>query len=89
MIVSYAHGQSIEVHRYSRRDIRDTFRDVGARSRYEIAQAIAAEVHAFRHRVPPRRKAWKAEDERMKLFEAVSLVMTYYHRDATVQAQEG
>lgn len=78
LIVNYAIGQSVDVHRYSRTDIRACFRGVGARTRYEIAQAIAAQIHAFGLKLPPVRKIWKREDERMSLFDAASLAMTHY-----------
>jgi hypothetical protein len=82
-IASYAEGQAIEVCTYSRKIIRERFKDVGAVTRYEIAQAIAAQVHAFGHRLPPVRKIWKSEDARMSLFDAASLVMTFYCRGAS------
>ncbi len=82
LIVGHAEGQSIDVCRYTRRQVRECFRDVGAKSRYEIAQAIASRVHAFAHRVPPVRKVWKSEDERMCLFDAAALVMTFYQLGA-------
>ena len=78
LIASHAEGQSIEVHRYRRREIQECFKPVGAVTRYEIAQAIASQVHAFGHRLPPKRNIWDAEDVRMSLFDAASLVMTFY-----------
>lgn len=81
LIMSYAVGQAIEVHSYSRKHIRECFKSVGAVTRYEIAQAIASQVHALRHRLPPVREIWQSEDARMGLFDAASLVMTFYHRD--------
>ena len=73
-----AQSESIEVHRYTREDIRECFKAAGASTRYEIAQAIASQVHAFGHRLPPVRKIWKSEDARMGLFDAASLVMTFF-----------
>jgi hypothetical protein len=78
MIATYAAGQAIDCHRYARTDIRLCFQHSGAVTRYEIAQAIAGHVTAFSHRVPPVRKLWQSEDERMGLFDAASLVMTYF-----------
>jgi hypothetical protein len=78
LIASHAEGQAIEVHRYSRKDIRKCFKETGAVTRYEIAQAIASQIHALGHRLPPVRKIWKSEDARMGLFDAASLVMTFY-----------
>lgn len=78
LIEIYAQAEALEVHRYTREDIRECFKEAGASTRYEIAQAIASQVHAFGHRLPPVRKIWKSEDARMGLFDAASLVMTFY-----------
>jgi hypothetical protein len=88
LIASHADGQAIEVRSYSRKNIRECFKAIGALTRYEIAQAIASQVHAFGHQLPPVRKIWMSEDARMSLFDAASLVMTFYcrsgeHPDAT------
>lgn len=80
LIANHATGQSIEVHSYSRATIRECFKDVGAVTKYEIAQAIAARVAAFGHRLPRLRKDWMSEDVRMGLFDAASLAMTFYCR---------
>lgn len=80
LIANYAVGEAIEVHTYTRASVRECFKAVGAVTRYEIAQAIASQVAAFGHRLPPLRKPWMSEDVRMGLFDAASLVMTYYSR---------
>lgn len=78
LIAGHAEAQAIEVHRYRRKEIQECFKVVGAVTRYEIAQSIASQVHAFGHRLPPVRKIWNSEDARMSLFDAASLVMTFY-----------
>jgi hypothetical protein len=80
LIAHDATSQGIEVHSFARAAIRECFQGVGAVTRYEIAQAIAAQVTAFGHKLPPLRKAWMSEDVRMGLFDAASLIMTYYCR---------
>jgi Holliday junction resolvasome RuvABC endonuclease subunit len=81
LITNYASGQAVEIHSFSRRQIRKCFQNVGAATRYEIAQSIAARVDAFGHRLPPVRKIWMSEPSRMALFDAASIAMTYYCRD--------
>src|SRR5579863_7883994 len=78
LLVNYAEGQSVEIRRYSRESIEEAFKPVGARSRYEIAQAIAARIGAFENKLPPVRRGWQPEDPRMALFDAVSLALTQY-----------
>ena len=74
----YAHSQAIDLYRYSRQQIRACFAGVGAQTRYEIARAIAAQVHAFEHQLPQPKRLWESEDPRMHVFDAASLIMTYY-----------
>ena len=78
LLANYTDGESIELCRYTRAHIRECFAGVGAVTRYEIAQAIAAQVHAFGHRLPRVRRIWDPEDPRMYLFDAAALVMTHY-----------
>ena len=78
MILTCAAGQNTEAHRYTREDVRACFRESGAITRYEIAQAIAAHVPAMSHRLPPMKKLWESEDGRMGLFDAASLALTYF-----------
>lgn len=89
LIASYGEGQSIEVHWINRQDIRECFKAVGAVTRYEIAQAIASQIHAFGHRLPPVRQIWMTEDARMGLFDAASLVMTHYCQAGECVNQSG
>lgn len=78
MIASYAASQTIDCYRYTREEIRACFRNAGAVTRYEIAQAIAAHIPALSHRLPPMKKLWQSEDGRMCLFDAASLALTYF-----------
>ncbi|MDR3500678.1 MAG: hypothetical protein P4L72_15800 [Parvibaculum sp.] len=88
LIAGYAEGQAIEVRSYSRTHIRECFAEAGAVTRHEIASAIAARVHALKTQLPPARKPWMNEDTRMHLFDAVSLVMTFYCKDGRSAVDE-
>jgi len=72
----------IPVIRYTRKDIRACFVSVGATTKYEIAKAIAIQIPAFTHRLPPIRKIWMSEDPRQSLFDAAALGIAYYGRQA-------
>lgn len=78
LIAAYAAAQAIGVVRYTRDDVRATFAPAGAVTRYEIAQLIAGQVHAFSFRLPPVRKLWMSEDRRMALFDASALAITHF-----------
>ena len=77
-IVALAKKKGIRVLRYSRDEIRSCFAYYGARTKDEIARAIAKLLPEFAPRVPPMRKVWQSEDHRMGLFDALALTTTYY-----------
>lgn len=78
LVANHARGAGVRVVPYTRAQTFACFKDVGAITRYQIAQAIAAQIDAFAHRVPPPRKMWNAEDVRMYLFDAIALALTHY-----------
>ena len=63
---------------YSRAQIRDCFAFFGAKNKYDIASLIAQEFPQLASRCPPERKPWMSEDYRIAMFDAVSLVITYF-----------
>jgi hypothetical protein len=88
-IAKLAGEKHIKVRRYSRTDIRTCFAFYGARNKDEIARAIAKQLPEFTPRVPPMRKLWMSEDYRMGLFDALSLMFTYYAKEHLRPAQRG
>ena len=77
-IASLAVDRGISVAIYSRSDVQAAFAPVGARTRDEIAAAVARHMDALRHRIPTvRDKPWHCEDPRMALFSATALVLTH------------
>ena len=78
MLRHLASIEEIDVHRFTRADIRACFASVGAVTKYEIAKAIATQIPAFAHRLPRVRKLWMSEDPRQGLFDAAALGLTYY-----------
>jgi hypothetical protein len=81
-IVTLVNDRSIEFAIYTRKDVELSFASGGARTRYEIAEAIARHVPALAPRLPRKRKAWAQEDRRMALFNAAALVFTHYRYQA-------
>jgi hypothetical protein len=77
-ILHLAKTNVIDVHRYSRESIKQTFNLVGATTKYEVAQAIARQIPAFAIRLPRYRKPWMSQDMRQGLFDAAALVIHYY-----------
>jgi Holliday junction resolvasome RuvABC endonuclease subunit len=73
-----AECEGVEVCRYDRKAIRAAFASVGAKTKAEIAHAIASAIPAFAHRLPPIRKLWMSEDPRQMLFDAAALAVTHF-----------
>ena len=69
--------RGVETVVYHRAQVREAFAETGARTRREIAEAVAGHLEAFRHRLPPPRKPWDSEDAREALFAAAALALTY------------
>jgi hypothetical protein len=78
-VVSLATDRGADVAVFTRSDIQSCFATVGARTRDEIANAVAQHVPALEPRLPKRRGAGDSEDKRLSLFCAGALVLTYYH----------
>lgn len=74
-----ADDRGVETVVYSRAEIREAFAEVGARTRREIAEAVARHVEAFRHRLPRPRRPWESEDARGALFAAAAVALTHRH----------
>jgi hypothetical protein len=77
-VKALAKRRRIQVHDYSRADIRQCFSRYGATNKDEIARAIGEIVPDFQHLVPPMRRYWENEQYVMSVFDAISLVITFY-----------
>lgn len=82
-VATMAASRGINVHVYPLGDVKACFASVGARTRQEIAEAVARHIDAFGHRLPKARKPWQSEDRRMALFCAAALVLTHYQLGAS------
>ena len=81
-VVAAALSRGIEVTLFVRGDVQGCFSEVGARTRLEIAAAVARQIPALSHRLPRRRGAWMPENRWMALFNAAALVLTHYRLGA-------
>jgi hypothetical protein len=75
----FATLQGIPIKKYSRSRIQEVFGMFEMRTKYEIAQKICEWLPELQPKIPGERKPWMSEDERMNIFDAVSLVLTYYY----------
>lgn len=78
-IVELAQRNNLEVHRYTRIQIRDVFEQFDARTKHEVSQTIAKWLPEIAYRAPKMRKTWQPEDYNMGLFDALSLAYAHYY----------
>jgi len=69
----------VTVKKYSRAQIQECFAQLEAKTKHEIAEAIAGMLPEFPPQLPPPRKIWLPEDYRMSIFDAVSLIFTHFY----------
>lgn len=71
----YARQRGIVVDAVSRAMVRRAFKETGG-SKHGIATAITREFPELEQRLPPVRKPWMSEDERMSIFDAFSFALS-------------
>ena len=77
-VVKCAKRKGIEVHSYSRPEILNATFAKGARTREEVAAAVAVCLAALRPRLPKPRQIWIGERSAMRLFSAAACALTYF-----------
>jgi hypothetical protein len=80
-LIELAQGRGLEVATYPFTDVSEVFGVVGARTRQEIAEAVARHCPVLSPRLPKRRRAWETEREGLAIFCAAALVMTHDRLD--------
>ncbi|HTV30639.1 MAG TPA: hypothetical protein VMF32_23040 [Xanthobacteraceae bacterium] len=75
-VVARAELRNMRVHRYAREEIAAAL--FPARTRYEIALAVAARLEHLQLHVPKKRKVWERERLAMSVFCAAACVLSYY-----------
>ena len=77
-IVALAKGRRIKVVKISGKQVRQLLLGDETGTKQEIAEHLAKQFpDELSSRLPPKRKAWKSEDARMDIFEAVGLALTH------------
>ena len=70
---------NIATYSFSREEIRNAFFQFGAFNKHQIASVIADHLPQLAHQLPPLRKIWRREDDRMNIFDAASLALTFFY----------
>jgi len=81
--------EKLPVRRFSRAAVRKAFAPLGAATKHEIAQALAARFPELAPRLPPFRKPWMSEDYRMSIFDAAALGWTYFRSGRAPKTRQG
>ena len=77
-IVALAKKRKLKVVKISGTELRRLLLNNEAGTKQEIAEHLAKQFpDELSSRLPPERKAWKSEDARMDIFEAVGLALTH------------
>lgn len=76
LIIRAAECRRIKVWVYPRTKLSDVF--PGARTRQQIAAAIAQRLAPLRHRLPKPRRIWDSERSNMALFAAAACALAYF-----------
>lgn len=76
-ISQVAKAKSLPLHAYSREQIRLTFQQFGAETKYEISQKILEGFGELQPLAPAPRKKWESENYNMGIFDAISLALTH------------
>lgn len=87
-IETLAAANGIDLFRYSRAQMKQCFvENFGASNKQDIAHTIAILLPELDHKVPPVRKIWQSEHDRMGIFDAAALTYAFYRNDAAGMAE--
>jgi Holliday junction resolvasome RuvABC endonuclease subunit len=77
-VIALGAERKIPTYSFPRSQIRAVFLQAGAFTKEEIAGVVAGRFPALEVRLPPKRRPWMSEDNRINLFEAVALALTFF-----------
>ena len=79
LVCNEAKAKKLEVHSYTRTQIKQVFSNFKCKSKFEISKKLMewfSELKAFEY---PKRTAWDTEDYNAGVFDAVSLAVVYWY----------
>jgi len=76
VITDFAIEESVPVKHYSLESIEQLFPQGNKHSRAKEIAQVLPELEAY---LPPKRNIWKSEHQRMQIFDAVSLALTFFY----------
>lgn len=81
-VLDLASEKHLRARMLSRVQVKKHFAPIGARSKHDIAKAVAKRFPELAPRLPPYRQPWMSEDYRMAIFDSVGLALTFYELSA-------
>lgn len=72
-------SEGLELHEYSREQIKEVFQEFDASSKFEISKKIIEWYPTLKEREVPKRKKWMTENNNMGVFDAISLGITHFY----------
>src|ERR1043166_3013923 len=78
-IRALAENEKVKTCRVSAALTKKVFLTFRAKTKHQIADAIAAQLPELATRLPPKRKPWMSEDYGMSIFDAAALALTYFY----------
>ena len=79
--VKEAEKLELPVHRYTRNDIKEVFKQFGNSTKYGISKTICSWYPELKHRMPNMRKNTQAEHYQMGVFDAFALMLTHHYME--------
>ena len=78
-IIRLAHAKNLNLKKYSRSQIKQTFSSFNAKTKYEVAMVILNWYPMLKDKTPHKRLPWMAEHYQMGVFDAFALMLTHYY----------
>lgn len=79
LICNEAKRQNLEIHSYTRTQIKNVFDQFGATTKYEISQKIIEWYEELESQEFPKRNKWMEENPKNGVFDAVSTALTHWY----------
>jgi hypothetical protein len=77
-LLALARERDIAVHTFARSAVIERFSSPDEpATKYSIAKRLTKDFPELQTKLPPPRKPWQSEDERMSIFDALALAVTY------------
>lgn len=78
-ICNESRAQELQVHSYSREQIKEVFSQFNCSTKYEVATTIANWFPELKSFTAPKRKPWEAEHHYTGVFDAISIAIVHYY----------